>query len=120
MDMSTARHAGTAFSKGRLMSRKPSFANLRTAAPAPKTPAADLPHTQAAPAADEAKDRPKAPATARPESRVGRKQIAGFFTPDMSFAMHMLARRQGRSLQSLMAEAFNDVLRKHGESPIGE
>ena len=34
-------------------------------------------------------------------------------------AMHTLARRQGRSLQALMAEAFNDVLRKHGESPIG-
>ncbi len=38
----------------------------------------------------------------------------------MSLAMHMLARRQGRSLQALMAEAFNDVLRKHGESPIGD
>jgi hypothetical protein len=38
----------------------------------------------------------------------------------MSFAMHTLARRQGRSLQALMAEAFNDVLRKHGESPIGD
>jgi len=102
------------------MSRKPSFANLRTAAPTTKTPLADLPRTQAAPAPNEAEDKPKAAVSARPESRVGRKQIAGFFTPDMSFAMHMLARRQGRSLQSLMAEAFNDVLRKHGESPIGE
>ncbi len=35
----------------------------------------------------------------------------------MSFDMHMLARRHGRSLQELMAKAFNDVLRKHGESP---
>ena len=102
------------------MSRKPSFANLRTAALTTKTPLADLPRNQAAPVSDEAEDRPKATATVRPESRVGRKQIAGFFTPEMSFAMHMLARRQGRSLQSLMAEAFNDVLRKHGESPIGE
>ncbi len=34
--------------------------------------------------------------------------------------MHMLARRQDRSLQAPMAEAFNDVLRKYGESPIGE
>lgn len=33
--------------------------------------------------------------------------------------MHMLARRQGRSLQALMAEAFNDVLRKLGETPVG-
>ncbi|WP_415640354.1 ribbon-helix-helix domain-containing protein [Sphingomonas paucimobilis] len=31
----------------------------------------------------------------------------------------MMARRQGRSLQALMAEAFDDVLRKYGESPVG-
>ena len=89
------------------MTRKPSFANLRSAtmpAPAPiTTPEATIPAQ-----------------TATPASRQGRKQIAGFFTPEMSFAMHTLARRQGRSLQALMAEAFNDVLRKHGESPIGD
>jgi hypothetical protein len=90
------------------MSRKPSFANLRARpieAPAPApAPAA---------AAEGA-------ARTGPASREGRKQIAGFFTPDMSLAMHMLARRQNRSLQALMAEAFNDVLRKYGESPVGE
>ena len=98
------------------MSRKPSFANLKTAAqPAPAaTPAPRAPEATAE--AEEGGER----ASTRPISREGRKQIAGFFTPEMSFAMHMLARRQGRSLQALMAEAFNDVLRKHGESPIGE
>lgn len=91
------------------MSRKPSFANLRTAtAPAPTPVVAPAVPAQA----------PPQPAT--PASRQGRKQIAGFFSPEMSFAMHTLARRQGRSLQALMAEAFNDVLRKHGESPIGD
>ncbi len=85
------------------MSRKPSFANLRGTTPAaPPAPA------------------PVEAATPGPASRQGRKQIAGFFSPEMSFAMHMLARRQGRSLQALMAEAFNDVLRKHGESPVGD
>jgi hypothetical protein len=98
------------------MSRKPSFANLRSAAPVAARTAPEL--TPPPPAQAPASPAP-APAT-RAESRVGRKQIAGFFTPEMSFAMHMLARRQGRSLQALMAEAFNDVLRKHGESPIGE
>lgn len=94
------------------MSRKPSFANLRdrnVPAPAP-APVAD-----AGPA-----DTAGAGAPPRPNSREGRKQIAGFFSPDMSLAMHMLARRQGRSLQALMAEAFNDALRKYGESPIGD
>ncbi|KQU45993.1 hypothetical protein ASG67_15410 [Sphingomonas sp. Leaf339] len=90
------------------MSRKPSFANLRDRA----VPAA-------APASVNPVENVREPEGKGPASRHGRKQIAGFFTPDMSFAMHMLARRQGRSLQDLMAEAFNDVLRKHGESPIG-
>ena len=85
------------------MSRTPSFANLRARTPDPV--ATPTPASEPEP---------------RTSSREGRKQIAGFFTPDMSFAMHTLARRQGRSLQSLMAEAFNDVLRKHGESPVGE
>lgn len=99
------------------MSRKPTFANLRGSAstsaavpiPAPQATIADTPHMVEGRVA-----------SARPISREGRKQIAGFFSHDMSLAMHMLARRQGRSLQHLMAEAFNDVLRKHGESPIGD
>ena len=49
---------------------------------------------------------------------MSRKQVAGFFSPETSFAKHMLARRQGRSLQAVMTEALNDVLRKHGESPV--
>lgn len=54
-----------------------------------------------------------------PPSRVGRKAISGYFSPEMSLALHTCARRNGVSLQALMAEAFDDVLRKHGESPIG-
>lgn len=92
------------------MSRKPSFANLRgTSAAAEPTPKGAVTGPAGAGEADKT-----------PPSRQGRKQIAGFFSPDMSFAMHMLARRQGRSLQALMTEAFNDVLRKHGESPVGD
>lgn len=99
------------------MSRKPSFANLRdrtlpepaVALPATSQPVGQTPNQAGGQGA-----------TSGPASRQGRKQIAGFFTPEMSFAMHTLARRQGRSLQALMAEAFNDVLRKHGESPIGD
>lgn len=94
------------------MSRKPSFANLRDrAAPLVAPVASQRPREG---------DDAASPVVLRPASRAGRKQIAGFFSLEMSFAMHTLARRQGRSLQALMAEAFNDVLRKHGESPIGD
>ena len=54
-----------------------------------------------------------------PPSRVGRKAISGYFAPELSLALHTCARRNGLSLQDLMAEAFDDVLRKYGESPIG-
>jgi hypothetical protein len=113
------------------MSRKPSFANLRdrtspgsiTAPVATvssnhigQTPVGQAPNVQT----QNGQGTGGQGATTGPASRQGRKQIAGFFSPEMSFAMHTLARRQSRSLQALMAEAFNDVLRKHGESPIGD
>lgn len=56
---------------------------------------------------------------ATPPSRIGRKAIAGDFSPEMSLAMHTCARSNNLSLQDLMAEAFDDVLRKYGESPVG-
>jgi len=34
--------------------------------------------------------------------------------------MHICARKHGLSLQEMMAEAFDDVLRKSGQSPVGE
>ena len=54
-----------------------------------------------------------------PNSRVGRKAIAAYFSPEMSLAMHVCARKHDLSLQELMAEAFDDVLRKYGQSPVG-
>ena len=54
-----------------------------------------------------------------PPSRIGRKAIAAYFSPEMSLAMHVCARKNNLSLQALMAEAFDDILRKYGESPIG-
>ena len=57
--------------------------------------------------------------SAPPPSRVGRKAISGYFSPEMSLVLHTCALRKGVNLQALMAEAFDDVLRKYGESPIG-
>jgi hypothetical protein len=62
----------------------------------------------------------KSPHQGPPLSRVGRKAIAAYFSREMSLAMHFCARKNGVSLQELMAEAFNDVLRKYGQSPVGK
>lgn len=53
-------------------------------------------------------------------SRQGKKTMTGYFSPEMSFAIHMTARQNSMSLQDAMAEAFNDWLRKKGESPVGK
>ena len=62
---------------------------------------------------------PAETATQTAPSRIGRKAIAAYFSPEMSLAMHVCARKNHLSLQALMAEAFDDILRKYGESPIG-
>lgn len=98
------------------MSRKGSLLALRDreSAPAPK-PEAPGKATAIPAAANSA-----SPTTTAAPSRQGKKAMTGYFSPEMSFAMHMTARKNGLSLQDAMAEAFNDWLRKMGESPVGK
>ena len=71
-------------------------------------------------AAPATKQSVKAASTPTAPSRQGKKAMTGYFSPEMSFAMHMTARKNGLSLQDAMAESFNDWLRKMGESPVGK
>lgn len=71
---------------------------------------------------DNPEDRPAQQTQSSPStapSRIGRKAISGYFSPNLSLALHHCARKHDLNLQELMAEAFNDVLRKYGESPVG-
>lgn len=97
------------------MSRKGSLLALRDREPAP-TPKSEAPGKAAInpAAADSTTSSTSAP------SRQGKKAMTGYFSPEMSFAMHMTARKNGMSLQDAMGEAFNDWLRKMGESPVGK
>lgn len=103
------------------MSRKGSLLSLRDRDPAPSPVATEPEGRGAAPIAPKtsttgsgSSSSPVAP------SRQGKKAMTGYFSPEMSFAMHMTARKHGMSLQDAMAEAFNDWLRKMGESPVGK
>jgi hypothetical protein len=96
------------------MSRKGSLLSLRDRDPAPSPVAPEPKARAAAPIASNTSSSPVAP------SRQGKKAMTGYFSPEMSFAMHMTARKHGMSLQDAMAEAFNDWLRKMGESPVGK
>ncbi|MCF8504182.1 MAG: hypothetical protein K9G59_04645 [Caulobacter sp.] len=46
--------------------------------------------------------------------------MSGYFSPEASRALHLLALEQESSLQALMGEAFDDLMRKYGKHPFGE
>jgi len=100
-----------------MSNRKGSLLALRDRHPAPSPATAELESKAASPIASSGGtatgSSPVAP------SRQGKKAMTGYFSPEMSFAMHMTARKHGMSLQDAMAESFNDWLRKMGESPVG-
>lgn len=69
-----------------------------------------------APAAEEE----LAPRPGKTPARVGKKVVGGYFSPELSRALHMLALEQNTSLQAVLGEALDDVLRKYGRHPFGE
>ena len=56
----------------------------------------------------------------RPAGRQGKKAISGYFSPEVSRGLHLLALEQESNLQALMGEAFDDLMRKYGKHPFGE
>lgn len=95
------------------MSRPSLSARLATAAGAPPKPSF-TPEAEAAPPAPP----PAARAVAR--ARQDKTMIAGYFTPDLARAVKMLAVERGVTVQALIGEGLDDVLRKHGKHPLGE
>jgi hypothetical protein len=57
---------------------------------------------------------------ARAIARSGKKAVSGYFSGELSRALHRLALDREVSLQALMGEAFDDLLRKYGHHPFGE
>jgi hypothetical protein len=53
-----------------------------------------------------------------PPSRVGRVQIAGFFSKEASKQLRLLALETDGTVQSLLGEALNDLFTKRGKPPI--
>src|SRR3546814_17120744 len=102
------------------MSRKGSLLALRDrdAAPAPAMvepegrAAAPIARGTGAGSGSGSSSNPVAP------SRQGKQARTGYLSPEMSFAMHMTARKPGMNLEDALAEAINDCIRKMGESAV--
>jgi len=56
----------------------------------------------------------------RPLARIGKKAVGGYFSPQLSQALNILALEQNVTLQALLGEAIDDLMRKYGKHPFGE
>lgn len=52
--------------------------------------------------------------------REGKKAVVGYFSPTVSRALHQLALDTDSSIQALLGEAIDELMRKHGKHPFGE
>lgn len=53
-------------------------------------------------------------------SRIGKKAIVGYFSEELSREFYVLAIKEGKTMQSLLGEAIDDLLRARGKNPFGE
>ena len=56
----------------------------------------------------------------RAPSRQGKKGILGHFSPELSRALNLLAVEEDTTLQALLGEALDLLLRNRGKHPFGE
>src|SRR3546814_11968027 len=112
--MRTCKHASSWEEEGQRMSRKGSLLAWRGRDAAPAPGMVEPEGRAAAPIARGTGAGSGSGSSSNPvaTSRQGKKAMTGYFSPEMSFAMHMTARKHGMSLQDAMAEAFHDWLRK--------
>jgi hypothetical protein len=46
--------------------------------------------------------------------------VSAYFSPEVSRGLNMLAAEQGTTLQALLGEAIDLLMRQHGKHPFGE
>lgn len=85
--------------------------DLPGARPAPPKATDPLPATPA--------NAPEAASKRRP-AREGKKGILGHFSPELSRALNIMAIEEGTTVQALMGEAFDLLMRGRGKHPFGE
>ncbi len=91
------------------------FAGLKNDLPEawPATPRVIEPLSVALPGAPETSGK-------RRPTREGKKGILGHFSPELSRALNIMAIEEGTTVQALMGEAFDLLMRARGKHPFGE
>jgi hypothetical protein len=63
---------------------------------------------------------PPAANSSRAKAREGKKAVVGYFSEELSRAMRMLALDERTSVQALLGEAIDLLMRDRGKHPFGE
>jgi len=96
------------------VSPRPSLASRLAAAAGAPAPAPSPVTTQPDPA-------PAASSAGSPaKARQGKTMIAGYFSPELARAIKMLAVERGVTVQAIIGEGLDAVLRQHQRHPFGE
>lgn len=61
-----------------------------------------------------------APVSSRPKAREGKKAIVGYFSEDMSRQLRVMAVEENATVQALVGEALDMLMRARGKHPFGE
>jgi hypothetical protein len=103
------------------MSARPSLsARLAQAAEPAPPPAATVAPPPPVSRATRARKAVEAPVAMPAKARVGKTMVAGYFSPEMARAVKLLAVERGVTVQALIGEGLDLVLRQGGKHPMGE
>ena len=56
----------------------------------------------------------------RAKARVGKRALVGYFSPELSRTLNMMATERDTTLQAILGEAIDLWLRENGKHPFGE
>jgi hypothetical protein len=54
------------------------------------------------------------------KARENKKLVGGYFSPDVRRALHLLSLEEGVTIQALLGEALDHLMRARGKHPFGE
>ena len=71
---------------------------------------------EAAPSAPE----PITAGSTRAKARIGKRALVGYFSPELSRTLNVMATERDTTLQAILGEAIDLWLREQGKHPFGE
>ncbi len=103
------------------MSARPSLSARLAQAAGPAAAAASAPvASPASPRPARTRKAAEMPVVTPAKARIGKTMVAGYFSPEMARAVKLLAVERGVTVQALIGEALDLVLRQAGKHPMGE